>query len=75
MDESPPRHWGSIDAETAESAAAVLERGERRENRGYPFSNITIAGQMGSASDLDPDLRRLKDAKDQVEGVCLAKIL
>lgn len=52
-------HWGNIDAETAKSAAALLEKGERIEMKRFPFDNISIDEE-------------LEAVKKEVEQVCQA---
>jgi hypothetical protein len=39
-------HWGNVDAETAKSAAALLEKGKRIEMKRFPFDNITIDEEL-----------------------------
>lgn len=52
-----PVHWGNIDAETAKSAAALLEKGKRIETmERFPFDNIAI----------DNDLKAVKEEVEQV---------
>lgn len=70
MTDRQPVHWGNIGAETAKSAAALLENGERHENQGYPFANIAVTGQGGASSNGQSDLREIRDAKNEVEQVC-----
>lgn len=53
-----PVCWGTIDAEIAERAAALLEKGERHESQGYMFANIAVG-----------DRGEIRTAKDKVEKV------
>lgn len=60
MTKRPPVCWGEIDAETAKSATALLEKGKRIEKmERFPFDNIAIEDD-------------LKAVKDEVEQVCIA---
>ena len=52
-------HWGNIKATTAKLAAALLEEGEKRETKRFPFDNILI----------DESVQCVIDVKEEVEHV------
>jgi hypothetical protein len=65
MTERPPVHWGHIGAETAKSAAAKLEKGERKEMTRFPFDNVAIA---------EEDLIAVKEEVEQVRQARLLEL-
>jgi hypothetical protein len=54
-----PVHWGNIEAGSAKLAAALLEKGERREMKRFPFDTIVV----------DEELQEVVNVKEEVEHV------
>lgn len=63
MTERQPVHWGNIGATTAESAAALLEKGNRIEMKRTPFDSIEIEEDLGAVKKEAEEVRQAHDPR------------
>lgn len=72
MTERPPVHWGDIDADTAESAATLLENGEISKRELLPFNNIAITEGLEAVKEKVEQVRMAHPSEPQGIDTCAA---
>jgi hypothetical protein len=70
MTEKQPVHWGNIGTTTAESAAALLEKGNRVEMKRTPFDSIEIDEDLGAVKKEAEEVRQAYAPELQGTNTC-----
>lgn len=74
MTEGQPVHWGNIGAETAKSAAALLEKGETIEMKRFPFDNIAVGEDLEAVKKEVEQVRQAHPLELQGTDTCAQKM-